>query len=58
MPFPDATRVIFDANPLDEVICQVKFPPILRIETDPAAFQDQIRAEYPNYESKPTVKLT
>jgi uncharacterized protein (TIGR04255 family) len=51
MPFPPTNRVLYDLNPLDEVVCQVRFPSILRIDTEPpAAFQEQIRAEYPNYE--------
>jgi len=50
MPFPRSTRVIYRRNPLNEVICQVKFPPILRIEgTAPAEFQDRIRKEFPLY---------
>lgn len=59
MPFPDADRVLYESNPLDEVICQVKFPPILKIDAEePAGFQEQIRADYPNYESKPSVRVT
>jgi uncharacterized protein (TIGR04255 family) len=53
MPFPDSPRVIYDRNPLAEVICQFKFPTILRIGSgDIANFQDMIRAEYPLYELK------
>lgn len=53
MPFPDSPRVIYDRNPLTEVICQFKFPTILRIGSgDIANFQDMIRSEYPLYESK------
>jgi uncharacterized protein (TIGR04255 family) len=53
MPFPDSPRVIYDRNPLAEVICQFRFPTILRISSaDMANFQDKIRAEYPLYESK------
>lgn len=48
MPFPESERVIYGKNPLVEVICQLRFPPILRIETEvPAAFQDLLRREYP-----------
>jgi uncharacterized protein (TIGR04255 family) len=50
--------VIYAVNPLDEVICQLRFPPILRIDAEPpAAFQELIRADYPNYELKAGVKL-
>lgn len=48
MPFPDYQRVIYHRNPLIEVICQVRFPAILRIDVDPpAAFQDAIRGAFP-----------
>jgi uncharacterized protein (TIGR04255 family) len=58
MAFPDAPRVLYELNPLDEVVCQLRFPPILRIETEvPSAFQERIRASFPYYESKPTLKL-
>ncbi len=51
MPFPPATRVVYNENPLVEVICQLRFPTLLEIPAaDPAAFQTAIRAEYPEYE--------
>jgi len=47
-PLPDSPRVVYAKNPLVEVICQVRFPPILKIAAEPpAAFQEKIRAEYP-----------
>lgn len=50
MTFPDSPRVLFRKRPLDEVICQIRFPPILRIEAEaPSNFQDRIRHDYPNY---------
>lgn len=50
MPFPDSPRVIYKRNPLSEVICQVRFPPILRIEAEPpAGFQDRVRTGYPMF---------
>jgi uncharacterized protein (TIGR04255 family) len=46
--FPASDRVIFQRAPLTEVVTQVQFPPILRIEGEvPAQFQDQIRATFP-----------
>lgn len=46
--FPDSARVIYRRAPLRTVICQLRFPPILRIEaTPPADFQDRIRAKFP-----------
>lgn len=47
MPFPVTPRVIYKKNPLKEVICQLRFPPILRIESSPADFQDKVREEFP-----------
>jgi len=53
MPFPEAKRVIFKKNPLDSVVCQLRFPPILRIDTEiPSEFQEAIRQEFPNYEEE------
>jgi uncharacterized protein (TIGR04255 family) len=47
-PFPDSERVVYRRNPLVEVICQLRFPPILKISAEsPVAFQEQIRGEYP-----------
>src|SRR5712692_4167621 len=51
MPFPVSPRVIYKKNPLDEVICQIKFPPVLRIESEPPAqFQDSVRRDYPLFQ--------
>jgi len=46
--FPYSDRVIYGKNPLIEVTCQLKFAPILRIESQtPAEFQECIRADFP-----------
>src|SRR5262245_23176110 len=51
MPFPKTGRVVYAKSPLVEVICQVRFPTILKIDTEaPAVFQDQVRALFPYYE--------
>ena len=47
MAFPEVERVIYERNPLDEVICQLRFPAILKIDEPPIAFQEQIRTRYP-----------
>src|SRR2546430_17531048 len=48
MLFPESERVVYDKNPLASVICQLRFPPILKIDAElPSTFQDRIRAEYP-----------
>ena len=51
MPIPESQRVVYEKNPLDEVICQLRFPAILKIESQaPAGFQEAIRKEYPVFE--------
>jgi len=58
MPFPEARRVIYKRNPLDRVICQLRFPPILRIDTEiPARFQDRIRKDFPGFSEKAELAL-
>lgn len=48
--FSAEERVIFQKNPLLEVICQLRFPEILSISAKPPAdFQEAIRGEYPQY---------
>lgn len=48
--FSDEPRCIYEKNMLLEVICQLRFPDILKIEAqEPFAFQDAIRSEYPQY---------
>lgn len=45
---------MYKTNTLEEVLCQLKFPPILRIESElPTAFQDEISAEYPGFQEGP-----
>ena len=49
----EEARRIFGRRQLLEVICQLRFPDILKIEsTDPAEFQDRLRSEYPQYQKK------
>ena len=48
MQFTPQDRVIYRHNPLNSVICQLRFPLDLRIDvTLPAEFQQHIRSEYP-----------
>jgi uncharacterized protein (TIGR04255 family) len=58
MKFPKSQRVTYSRNPLWEVICQLRFPKILRIETElPVDFQEAIRAEYPILKTPPAIQL-
>lgn len=46
--FPESQRVIYTRNPLVEVVAQLRFPRILKIEAElPVAFQERIRSSYP-----------
>ncbi|MDE2635978.1 MAG: TIGR04255 family protein [Chloroflexota bacterium] len=51
MLFPDAPRVVYKNNVLAQVICQLRFPAILKIDTElPSAFQELIRDKFPIYQ--------
>ncbi len=53
MSFPPSSREIYAINPLNQVICQLRYPAILAISTtSPAQFQDAIRVKYPWYEEQ------
>jgi uncharacterized protein (TIGR04255 family) len=46
--FPRSPRVFYEKAPLVEVICQLRYPPILAIQARPPAdFQERIRATFP-----------
>ncbi len=48
MNLPQSPRVVYGKKTLERVVCQLRFPPILRIEAKPPdEFQDQIRAVFP-----------
>ena len=53
MPFPPSARVLYKRNPLKEVICQLRFPPVLEIASEPPTkFQNRVRKTYPLYEEE------
>ena len=55
MPFPTSQREVYTANPLHEVICQLRFPTILKVSTEtPAQFQDEVRSKYTQYKRSGT----
>ena len=46
--FPPSPRVFYTEAPLAQVVCQLRFPQILRIDSQPPAeFQERIRGLYP-----------
>ena len=60
MTFPETPRVIYQRNPLVLVVCQLRFPPVLRIESElPARFQERIRGDYPLFRERrdPTIPV-
>jgi len=58
MPFPDVPRVVYKNNPLDKVICQLRFPPILKIDTKvPDEFQERIRDGFPEFSEKAEIRI-
>ena len=58
MIFPDTPREEYRNNPLEEVICQLRFPSILKIGTTlPAEFQDRIRDQFPMYDQGSNIPI-
>jgi uncharacterized protein (TIGR04255 family) len=47
--FPHTDRVVFKKNPLAEVVCQLRFPPILKVSREPVGFQELVRKTYTEY---------
>ncbi len=52
MQIPESPRAIFRNSPLIEVVCQIRFPTILKIALPPIEFQERIRSAYPGYNEK------
>ena len=51
--FSDKKRRIYQNNQIAEVICQLRFPEILKISVQPPVnFQEAIRDEFPQYSSR------
>jgi uncharacterized protein (TIGR04255 family) len=56
--FHDYPKVRYGQNPLDSVVAEVRFPPILRIETEvPAKFQDALAGEFPLFTEVTPINL-
>ena len=53
MLFAPYERLQYARSPLVEVICQLRFPPILSIgANEPAAFQEAVRKDFPRYAAR------
>jgi uncharacterized protein (TIGR04255 family) len=51
MQSSESERVIYQRNPLIQVACQLRFPPILKVShQEPVEFQDRVRYKYPLFE--------
>ncbi len=53
-------RVVLDDPPLTEVICQFRFPPVLRLQSDQqllASIQDRLRGDYPSLDAQAVLSL-
>jgi uncharacterized protein (TIGR04255 family) len=57
--FPEVPRILYDKNPLELVICQFRFPPILKIEAEiPSGFQEAVRSQFPLFnDARPAAGL-
>lgn len=52
--FPPSPRVIYEHAPLIRVVCQLRYPSLLRIESRPPdEFQERIRGMFPLFERTP-----
>ena len=48
MPVPEATRVTFAKNPLNEVVTQLKFPRLLELDAElPVQYQKSLQDDFP-----------
>jgi len=57
-PFGESERVIYESNPLEFVICQVRFPAILKISAEPPAdFQEPLRSTFPLFKEVPPLDI-
>src|SRR4051812_40215795 len=56
---PVAPRFILERDPLAQVVCQVRFSPVLRLRQRDALipFQESVRNEYPRYAEQQGMSL-
>lgn len=59
MEFPPVERVLYDHNPLAEVVCQIRFPRILAVDEGvPANFQRALGNQYPFVETQEIARFS
>lgn len=59
MNFPDVDRVIYERNPLAEVVCQLRFPRSFEIDKSvPADFQKGVSEKFPLIEARETTTFS
>src|SRR5260370_11840309 len=57
-PFPDSERIIYTKNPIESVMCQFRFPDILKISSEPPAdFQEALRKDFPLFRDVPPLTV-
>lgn len=49
---PDCEHRTFTRNPLEVVICQLRFDPVLKVHAGVADFQERVRHRFPRYEDR------
>ncbi len=58
LPFPHQDDVPLERAPVAEVVCQVRFPPILRIaREEPSDFQEKVRGRFPELEIEQSLRV-
>ena len=56
--FPQKAEIRLNNPPLNEVVCQVKFPPVLRIgKESPSDLQEKVRDRFPQLEVEQAVQV-
>lgn len=58
LALPDYEQVVLQGSPLEEVVCQLRFPQILKISASPPAeFQELVRKQLPTLEQERGIQI-
>jgi uncharacterized protein (TIGR04255 family) len=58
MHFPSRQDIRLERSPLTEVVCQLRFSPVLSIDRRPPSdFQERVRRRFPRYESSQAISI-